>query len=195
MLKAKLLRAIATGATGLVLVAGTGAAYATQNHNRRGHDDRKDGSSLEIDNDNNVTVNNTTTQAAATGEAKVIAGRDNGCKKDNHQEFRRDRRDHKNDCDDNEAVLGDATTGDASNSSTSSVSVSVSNDPCSCIADNDGHGSSKVDIDNDNDVTVNNTTTQAASSGDATVYGGSGNATTGNASNTSSSSVSVTVSN
>ena len=193
MLKAKILRAVATGATGLVLVAGTGAAYATQGRFHRGHDDRNSGNSVDVDNDTRVNVDNNTNQDARSGDAKVQSGND--CKDGQEFELRRVRnhRDHKNDCDEG-AVLGDATTGAASNDNTTGVSVSVSNDPCACVADSNSRGGSKVEIDNDTHIDIDNTTRQDADSGDATVNG-NGNATTGDASNSNSTTISVSVSN
>ena len=188
MVKVKLMRAIATGATGLVLLGST-AAYA---HGFNGPGWWFGGgseASLDVDNDTDVDVDNDTDQHAYTGDAVVVAAdEDDDC---HFWQFCEDG-------DDEPAVLGDATTGAASNTNSTNVGVTITNSgPCDCLDNLEGDFNDvSVDVDNDTDVDIDNDTDQHASSGDATVVGGSeGSATTGDASNSNSTTITVNVSN
>ncbi|HSX45061.1 MAG TPA: hypothetical protein VLF39_03070 [Candidatus Saccharimonadales bacterium] len=186
MTKQRILHATSALAAGLIIATGVGVvgAHASEGDNG-GHHNSK-GSDTSIKNDNDVTVNNTTSQVANSGDATVDPGnnKDGGDKHHHHESS-------------DPVVGGDATTGDASNSSTSNVSVSIDNGSCGCATTpaTEGEGGNKLTVNNDNDVVVNNTTSQVATSGDAKVKGGSGNATTGDASNMSDSTVTVSITN
>lgn len=188
-------RIVASFGAGLVLAASVGVASAHNGGNYGGHDKGK-GNKVEVTNNNGVGVTNTTTQTAVSGEAKTDPGNDkNKCQGGGGNWFS----DKHKDCDSADpAVAGDASTGDASNDNTSDLSVDIDNSGiCSCLqgADTDGHGGSSVKITNNNGVGVTNTTTQTAVSGNATVKGSGGNASTGNASNSNDTTISVKISN
>jgi hypothetical protein len=194
------MRAIAASATGLVLVSSVGV-YA---HGGGGGFNWGDWwgqdqgeTSFEVDNENDVDLTNNTTQNAVTGNSVVTAG-DNDDEDNNFGCF--SFRNHCNNHEENNdvaVVLGDATTGAASNENETVASVVITNDsPCECLGSTSEGGDVTVEVDNDNDVTINNNTTQNAVSGDATVIGGSdGSATTGDASNYNSSTFAVTIGN
>ena len=144
-----------------------------------------------VKNKNNVGVGNLNLQYASSGNA-TVQNATNG---------------------------GDATTGDASNSSTTSVTGTVSNSgggsaalPAAAPESTDAtiqntgahsynsvssYQSSKTTVKNTNNVGVINVTAQGAVTGDATVQNvtNGGSATTGSASNTSSTTVDLSVSN
>ena len=195
----KMLRAMASVTAGLVLAAGVGVAGASWNGNDGGyggyHGDKKGGGGITVENENKVKVENKNNQTATSGEA-VVTGDDDkdkcgGGRGENHWGNR---------CEGNGegGVLGDATTGAASNENTTGLSVDIDNGSlCECLElGGDGHKKGSIKIDNDNNVVITNNNTQTATSGDATVEGGNGgSATTGDASNANTTTIGVTISN
>ena len=148
----------------------------------------KSSNNVTIENENDVDVDNNTTQNASSGNA-TVSGNTNG---------------------------GNATTGNASNYASTSTEVEVENSSLPAWHGSGGIGNatinttgpgslnkiysnnnSNVSVSNNNTVSVSNNTTQNASSGNATVSGNTngGNATTGNASNHASTSTTVSISN
>lgn len=115
-----------------------------------------------VENDNDITVNNHTYQHAESGDAKV-----------SHNTYG-----------------GDATSGDAWNSSENNTEVEINNDW-------NGSNSHSYKVENSNSVSVSNHTGQSAHTGNATVSGNTygGSATSGDASNYSSNTVSVSINN
>ena len=196
----KMLRAMASVTAGLVLAAGVGVAGASgwngggwDGGGGNGHGDKKGGGGISVENENNVKLTNNNTQNAESGKAKVEGDKDKcgGGHGGNHWYNR---------CEGNGegGVLGDATTGAASNENTTGLSVDIDNGSlCECLElGGDGHKKGSIKIDNDNNVVITNNNTQTATSGDATVEGGNGgSATTGDASNANTTTIGVTISN
>jgi len=192
----KMLRAMASVTAGLVLAAGVGVAGAsTYGGGGWDHGDKKGGGGISVENENTVTVTNDNTQNAQSGEAKVKGDKDKDkCGGGRHGN------NWGNWCEGNGegGVLGDATTGAASNENTTGLSVDIDNGSlCECLElGGDGHKKGSIKIDNDNNVVITNNNTQTATSGDATVEGGNGgSATTGDASNANTTTIGVTISN
>jgi hypothetical protein len=196
MVKLKLVRVAAATAASAGLIAGFSGIVSAHPHK---YYDQNQGSktftNTQTNNSNEVGVSNDTEQTAYTGNATVNAS--------SHKSGGNDWWNNKHD--DNSGNSGNATSGNASNGSKSDVSVKVSNPnpmPVEVPSNSSSHGSNltvtNTETNNENNVEVSNTTDQYASSGNATVNGGSknsGSAKSGNASNSSNSTVTVVVSN
>ncbi len=148
---------------------------------------------MKVVNNNNLGVDNSNSQTAYTGDAKVK----------------------------NNTTGGSATTGDAGNANTFSVAATVNNAASSAAMASvaaGGGGSNtaninqtgpdstnkvsfkevvKVNVENNNNISVSNTNSQSATSGDAVVVHNTtaGDATSGDASNTNNTTVNFNVSN
>jgi len=185
MTKQKMLRAVSAVALGFTMVTGVGVAGASSNH----WSHAPKGDSSVVENNNNVAASNVNTQTAITGEAVVSAG-------EQHDNYKKH---WSHDSDDSDpVVLGDATTGNASNENTTDISVDITNANCGCttVSESDSEGSSSFMVTNNNNVAVSNVNTQTAISGNATVTGGNnGSATTGNASNMNTTGIHISIGN
>ena len=194
----KLLLGAAAVVASLSLTAGVAAAQTggvsghAKGPNSYVKVDSHDRSKVKVENDNKVRLNNDVYQKASSGDAKVK----------------------------HNTTGGDASTGDAGNSSALSASLSLDNSGsvgdlnCGCegqgsgdvdafaegpdsVVKVDSHNSSEVKVENTNKVTLNNTVVQKAKTGNATVSDNTtgGDASTGAASNTSSVSFTLDITN
>lgn len=162
---------------------------------------------ISVENEAELRLHNSTRQQAVTGSVSVSND-------DDDKKSYRDSRHHRDDRRDNQGtVVGDITTGTASNSNSTSAKVSVSNAtdvelPAPApAADNDHHNdrrsnqqqavaNTEVEVENDTEVSICNTTEQSAVSGSVSISGAKtvGDVTTGNASNTNETELNISVS-
>ncbi len=193
-LTSRISRGVASVGAGLVLAASVGVVGASS-HYYGHHDGGKDkGSSVQVKNDNDVHATNNNTQNAVSGDAKVLPAQDNSkCGHDEHSKYHKD---CKGDQNGDPSTGGTAKTGNASNDNSSTLGLTIDNTGSTCgCALGDGSGNSSVKVDNDNDVNITNNSVQNAASGDATVIGNGGSASTGNASNSNDTTFDISVSN
>lgn len=198
-MKARVLQFTAVSVLSLGLTLGVFASAGANGYDWRRH---SQGSELkiEIDNDTDLRLKNATSQNAVTGSVEVSGG-------NNHESYSKSR--HHSRHNNQNTVVGDVTTGNASNSNSTNARINVASDSDvslpeapAAAADQRRHSSpsqneTKVEVDNDTDVSICNTTEQNAVSGSVSISGAKsvGDITTGNASNTNTTEFVVTVGN
>src|ERR1700732_1803839 len=121
MTRYSILRAIATGATGIVLATTVGVVGASNTQGDEHHSKDKTGNSTTVTTKNDVDATNTTQQTANSGDATVTGSTSKGHGDENTGDKQSD-----------PSTSNMATTGNARNSSESTLGVTITAPSCGC---------------------------------------------------------------
>lgn len=203
-MKTRAIKVAAVSVMSLGLTAGLFSSVGAQSYNWQPQKPSQGAQTeISVENEVDLGLRNHTSQNAVTGDVNINDGDQKvSLKWDRHH----DRRDNKG------AVVGDVTTGTASNENSTSAKVTVSNTtdveaPAPAQAENSHHDRDKrpsqqqaasveVEVENDTDVEICNSTEQNAVSGSVNISGAKtvGDVTTGDASNTNETEFNISVS-